>query len=123
MNDDARKSLLLLVRHAPYGSGLARAAVDFALSCGAFEQDITLLFSGAGVLQLQENQDGNRLGLKDIGRQLASLPLYDIESVCVDAASLERFGVQLDACPVPARALDAGEIRALLCAHDHVVSL
>lgn len=117
------KSMLLVVRHSPYGSGLARAAVDFALACGAFEQDVTLLFTGAGVLQLKDSQDGNGLGLKDIGKQLASLPLYDIESVCVDADAAARYGVDLADAPVAAHALDAAAVKTLFTHHDHVISL
>lgn len=123
MNDSAAKSLLLIVRHSPYGGGLARASVDFALACGAFEQNVTLLFSGAGVLQLKEQQDGNALGLKDIRKQLSSLPLYDIESVYIDAEASERYNVSLDNSPVEARALDAAAMRALIATHNHVITL
>ncbi|NND66731.1 MAG: sulfurtransferase TusC, partial [Halioglobus sp.] len=88
-----QKRVLLIIRHSPYGSGLARAGVDFALACGAFEQNITLLFTGPGVLQLKDQQSGSALGLKDIGKQLASLPLYDIASVCVDADAGARYAL------------------------------
>ena len=120
---DTQKSLLLVFRHSPYGSGLARAGVDFALACGAFEQNITLLFTGAGVLQLQGQQAAGALGLKDIGKQLASLPLYDIESVYVDAEASARYGVTLDDAPVPAQPVDAAAIRAMIDNHAHVISL
>ena len=123
MTDNAQKRLLLVIRHSPYGSGLARAGVDFALACGAFEQNITVLFTGAGVLQLQDQQSGAALGLKDIGKQLASLPLYDIESVCVDAEARARYAVDLDSSPVPAQVLDAKAVRALIAQHEHVISL
>ena len=123
MSNEPRKSILVIVRHPPYGSGLARAAVDFALACGAFEQDFTLLYTGAGVLQLKDEQDGHAIGLKDIRKQLSSLPLYDIESVCVDATASKHYGVSLDASPVPARPLDDAGIRALIAAHEHVIAL
>ena len=120
---DARNSLLLIVRHSPYGSGLARAAVDLALACGAFEQEVTLLFTGAGVLQLMRQQNGNKLGLKDIGKQLASLPLYDIESVYVDAEASARYGLDLKATPVPAQAIDTAAIKSMVDRHTYVISL
>ena len=37
-----RKRHLLVLRHAPYGSSLARASVDLALAMGAFEQDFDI---------------------------------------------------------------------------------
>ncbi len=123
MSDDETRSLLLVFRHSPYGEGLARAGVDLALACGAFEHPVSLLFAGAGVLQLCPRQDGNSLGLKDIGKQLASLPLYDIESVYFDAEAGTRYGVSPQDSPVPAEPLDAQALQRLLREHRQIISL
>ncbi len=54
--------LLVAVRHAPYGGSLAKTAIDTALAAAAFEQDVSVLFLGAGVLNLVPGQDGHALG-------------------------------------------------------------
>ena len=66
---------LVILRHAPYGSGLARAAVDATLAAGAFEQAVSILFLGDGVLCLLPGQDGHSVGSRDLDRVIASLPL------------------------------------------------
>ncbi|MDX1735029.1 MAG: sulfurtransferase complex subunit TusC, partial [Halioglobus sp.] len=86
----ARRTLLV-IRHSPYGGSLARSAVDTALAAAAFDQPVTLLFMGDGVLQLLPGQDSKAAGMKNIGRQLASLPLYDIDKVYLDSDAAARY--------------------------------
>jgi tRNA 2-thiouridine synthesizing protein C len=115
------KSLLVVLRHSPYGSSLARAAVDTALAAAAFEQPVKLLFMGDGVLQLLPEQDSQGIGVKNIGRLLSSLPLYDIESVYVDAEAATRYAIELESTPVPAQLLDGAGMHQLLLSCDHIV--
>jgi len=117
----SQKRNLVVIRHAPYGSGLSRAAVDAALAMAAFEQPVTVLFLGDGVLQLVPSQDSQRIGLKNIGRLLASFPLYGIEQVYADAQALRRYGMDPLAAPVSTVPLEGDAVRALLCGHDHLL--
>ena len=116
-----KKTLLMVLRHSPYGSSLARASLDVALAAAAFEQAIDLLFLGDGVLQLQPDQDTQRLGIKNVGKQLASLPLYDINCVYVDAEAAARYNMDLTRAPVATQALDQGEIQQLMVGYDHLL--
>jgi len=116
-----RKSLLITVRRPPYGSSLARASLDVALAAAAFEQPVSLLFMGDGVLQLLPEQDSKAIGRKNIGRLLASLPLYDIEQVYVDAEAAARYRIDLAGAPLPARALDETGLRQLMNSCDHLL--
>lgn len=117
-----KKRHLLVMRRSPYGSSLARASVDLGLAMGAFEQDFDLLFIGDGVLQLVANQAADQIGLKNIGKALSSLPLYDVESVYVDAGALARHGLGEAQLVVPTVPLDEGQIQQLLAQCDHLVS-
>lgn len=121
MADTQRKRQLVVIRHSPYGSSLARAALDAALAAAAFDQPVDLLFMGDGVLQLLPDQQSEGLGVKNIGRLLASLPLYGIEQVYADADAVARFGLDLGAAPVPARAVDDTAMRQLLGEYDHLL--
>ncbi len=121
MADADRKRTLFVIRHSPYGSGLARASIDAALAGAVFEQPVELLFLGDGVLQLLPGQDSARLGIKNVGKLLASLPLYDIESVYVDADSARRYGIDPGDSPVPAVPLEATAIRDLMNDCDHLL--
>jgi tRNA 2-thiouridine synthesizing protein C len=116
-----RKKLLVVIRHTPYGSSLGRASLDVALAMAAFDQAVDVLFMGDGVLQLLAGQDGKAIGVKNIEKLLGSLPLYDIESVYVDAAGAKRYGLDSARTPVPVTLLDAPAINALMADADHLL--
>ena len=111
----------MVVRRPPYASSLSRAALDTALAAATFEQPVSLLFMGDGVLQLLPDQGSEVIGVRNIGRLLASLPLYDIESVYVDEEAAERYGLDLADTPLPARALDDTAMRELMLGCDHLL--
>lgn len=118
-----KKRILIVLRHSPYGSSLAKAAVDVVLATAAFEQRVDVLFTGDGVLQLMRDQYSHSLGRKNIGRQLASLPLYDIERVYVDAEAAARYNLDTAGVPVDAQLLSSTEMHQLMVAYDHLMGL
>lgn len=116
-----KKSTLVIVRHSPYGSSLARAAIDTALAYAAYEQSVDLLFLGDGVLQLQPEQDTHSQGIPNRNRQLASLPLYDINHVYVDAEAAVRYNLDLRNTSLDTLALDPEEMRHLMLKYHHLL--
>lgn len=123
MTGSDKKTILIVMRHSPYGSSLAKAAVDVALATAAFEQAVDLLFAGEGVLQLIPHQDSHNIGRKNIGRQLASLPLYDINSVFVDAEAAARYQLDITSAPVEAQLLTPEEMHQRMLDYDHLLGL
>jgi tRNA 2-thiouridine synthesizing protein C len=121
MSSTDTNTILVVIRHSPYGSSLSRAALDTALAAAAFEQPVQLLFMGDGVLQLLPQQDSHAIGAKNIGRQLASLPLYDIESVFAEAIAVQRYKLDLSTAPVPVQEVTAAQIHGLMSACDNVL--
>lgn len=111
----------MVLRHSPYGSGLARASIDLALAFAAFEQDIELLFLGDGVLQLLTQQDSASIGRKNAGKMLSSLPLVDIETVYVDADALARHGLSEADLILPVKPVSGDALRQLLANCDHLL--
>tara|TARA_R110002072_G_scaffold121598_2_gene255495 strand:- start:3968 stop:4339 length:372 start_codon:yes stop_codon:yes gene_type:complete len=118
-----KKQILIVIRHSPYGSSLAKAAVDVALATAAFDQLVDLLFSGEGVLQLMPDQDSHVMNKQNIGRQLASLPLYDINHVYVDAQAAERYQLDTTRAPFNIELLAPQDMHRLMVAHDHLLGL
>ena len=78
MSSSEKKSLLVIVRHSPYGSSLARTSLEVALSSATFDQEVALLFMGDGVLHLLPEQDSSAIGVRNIAKLIASFPLYDV---------------------------------------------
>lgn len=112
---------LIVLKRTPYGSSLAKASIDVAFACAAFEQPVDLLFLGDGVLQLYPNQDGQALGIKTLGRQLASMPLYDINRVYVDSRAVAQYKLELSKAPLDCLPLDADGVRQLMLQYDHLL--
>ena len=121
MDAAATKSQLIVVRSTPYGHSLARAALDAALAAAAFDQPVTVLFMGDGVLQLLPAQDSTAIDTRNISKLIASFPLYDIEKVYVDATALEKYAIQSADLPQTIELLDNAAIHQLIDSHDHVL--
>ncbi len=117
------KSFLIISRSAPYGSSAARDALDVALTCAVFEQPVTLLFMDDGVLQLLAGQDPQPIGQKNLNAVQQSLPLYDIERLCVCRASLDARGLETQQLLLPVEAVAAEAIAQLIAEHDVVLSI
>lgn len=122
MTTTNKKSLLVVVRHAPYGSSLARTALEVALSSATFEQSVGLLFIGDGVFHLLPEQDSSAIGVRNIARLIASFPLYDLECLFADEAALTQYGLNRQELPQKLQQLDDNAMAELLKRFDHIVS-
>ena len=115
------KRFLCVCRRPPYGSSLAREALDVALAAAAFDQPVALLFLGDGVLQLLPQQQAPGIDQKPLDKQLAALPLYDVDKLYVDSEALHARQLQPADLALPAQPLTPGEITVLLAEHDVVL--
>ena len=116
-----KKTLTVIITHAPYQGSLARSGLDAALAAAAFDQPVQLVFSGHGVYNLLE-QDTEAAGTRNISKLIASLPLYDIEPLYVEAAALSQLGIATTALPAGIQVIDKCAISALIDHSDHVVN-
>ncbi|MEM9256934.1 MAG: sulfurtransferase complex subunit TusC [Pseudomonadota bacterium] len=112
------KHWLILIRHSPYGSSLSQAALDTTLAAAAFDRPVDVLFLGAGVLHLLPTQNGRSIRRRDLAKQWASLPLYDVKQVYADSTAATHYGVRLDESPINAEAIADEAIRLLLADSD-----
>lgn len=116
-----KKTFLLICRHAPYGNSLAREALDVALTAATFDQPVTMLFLGDGVLQLLRDQQPAAIAQKALDKQLAALPLYDVETIYVDAAALSTRGLEIADLALPVQVLTPQQITRQIETHDIVL--
>ena len=117
-----KKKLLLVSRRAPYGNNLPQAALELTLAASAFEQAVSLLFMDDGVWQLRCHQEAVGLGRKSIEKTLDSLPLYDLETLYVDAASLQSRGLNAAQLRPGLQLLDETGLRDFIESHEQVFS-
>ena len=117
-----QKRLLLVCRHSPYAGQLSHSALDFALAASVFEQDLSLLFMDDGVWQLLPDQQATSVGYKSIEKTLASLPLYDLELLHAELASLQQRQLVTTDLSTAVTTLDASELPSFLDAFDQIIS-
>lgn len=86
---------LIIIDQAPYGSWEGREALDMAFSLAAFDQPVSLLFSGAGVNWLRKSQDAARIQQKSVERNLAAAPIFGVEALFADQAACNQYDLDL----------------------------
>ena len=59
---------------------------------------------------------------KSRGRQLASLPLYDINTVYVDAQAAARFHLDISGTPLSERLITTQQVHTMMVAYHHLLS-
>ncbi len=116
------KRIAVVCRQPPYGSSLAREALDAAMAAAAFDQQVSLIFLGDGVWQLCRRQRAEAIGQRSLEQQLATLPLYDVDRLYADADALRQRGLGSGDLSLPVEALDGDAIAALLRRQDVVLS-
>jgi tRNA 2-thiouridine synthesizing protein C len=84
---------LIISTAAPYSGVKPRAALDMALTAAAFEQEVTIVFRDEAVRQLLSGQETDNSGLKNIGKMIPALEMYEVKRICVHAPSLFLQGM------------------------------
>jgi len=106
------KRLLYLLQQAPYLDARAFEAIDALLVAAAFEQEVSLLFRGAGVLQLLSDQAP--AGQRNLAKVLTSLDTYEVNRIYADAEDLTARRLTIDDCIISPQLLSKHEIGALI---------
>jgi tRNA 2-thiouridine synthesizing protein C len=115
------KSLLVIVRHTPYGNSLGRSSLEVALTSATFDQTVGVLFMGHGVLQLLPEQNSDALGVRNIAKLIASFPMYDLNNIYVDQYALEQHGLQKTDLLLEPEFLNETAMQDLMRRYDHIV--
>lgn len=123
MSTATAKRILVLCRSAPYGSSRARDALDVAMACGAFDQQVSLLFLGEGVLALLRDQEPDPQLARNLAKILGALADYGISAIHADAESLKRFGLTPPQLALEVSLRQPSEMAALYAEHDIVLSV
>jgi len=116
------KKILFVNTKAPYGSSLARDALDALLAASAYDQDLSVLFLGEAVFQLLRNQNPKAIGMKSLAATLPVLPMYDITQIYVQESALSTRGLSIDDLVLPAKVLGEDEIAALMGSQGAILS-
>ena len=122
MTEPLPPNLLVILRHGPHGTNHLREGLDAELVAAAFGRRVSLLFMGEGVTALIRDQQAGPLGQKGTSATLEMLAMYDIETLLVEEAALERFGLGEADLMLPVRLLSAEALSAQPGAHRLVLT-
>lgn len=114
---EARR-VLVICRHTAAAGARAREALDIGLAFGAFDQQVTLLFTGDGVWNLVAGQEGE--STRSMERLLGALPDYGIGPLLADERSISSRGITSEQIVPGCRQIDDETVAALIDANDLV---
>ncbi len=110
---------LIIIDQAPYGSWAGREALDMAFALAAFDQPVSLLFSGAGVNWLRPGQVTGAIGQKSLEKNLAAATVFGIEAILADTSACTRYGLTSGNLPETVTLTDINA--SLLAGYTHTV--
>lgn len=116
-------SFLIISRQAPYGSSAAREALELALACALFDQQVSLLLIGDGVFQLLPEHKPDSIGQKNLGAMQQSLPLYDVDRIYVCQRSMRARGLSPDQLSLATEVLDTEALKKLVKSQDRIINV
>lgn len=90
------KSYLFVLRKPAHSGAYLQEMLDVILSTAAFDQSVSLLWLDEAVFQLKNQQQPERLGLKDTAAMLQCLAMYDVTALYVESESLQHYGLNAD---------------------------
>ena len=115
------KHICIVFRRPPHGTPHGREALDLALLSASFEQQVTLIFTDEGVLNLVSDQHPELIGARNYIATFKALPFYDIEDVLVCSDSLNEFGLKRSILNIEAEVVVADVISQRLLDADEVL--
>ena len=115
---DKRSTWLFIIGSTPYTHELSSdPAIDASMAAGAFGQNASVLFTGAGCQYL--NQDiSPPADQADLRKLLKSLPLYEIDHLYVSS----NEPIDTTVVDLPVTCLEPSDIASLISNASHVVT-
>ncbi len=116
------KRFLFIINRPMYNGALTHEAFDQLMIVGAFEQQVSVLFTDDAVFQLSTNQHPEAIESSHIGKLIQALPIYDIHSVFVETDSLSERGLTTDNLVIQVQTVQRTELSALLIQYHQVIN-
>jgi tRNA 2-thiouridine synthesizing protein C len=119
---EPESELLVILRHGPHGSSWLREGLDAALVAAAFGREVSLLFMGEGVMALCRDQGAGPLGQKGTAATLEMLEMYDIDSLWIETAALQRLGLSPEDLMLSAQPVSSDQLATIIAAAPLVLT-
>ncbi len=114
------QAISIVITTPPHGGDTASQALDTALACAAFDQQVTVIFQDDGIWQLLPQPIDSPLGDKSLLAQFKLMELYGVSAVQVCRDSLHRTGISAEQLALPTQVMSRTEIATGLAAQTQV---
>lgn len=114
MSEEQPAKIMFVMRKPPHGAIYAYEGLEVILISAAYEQDVSVMFMGDGVMALLKTQDTTELGIKGFVKTYKVLEQYDIEKIYVDKKSLEDRGLTADDLIIDVEILESDKINEMM---------
>jgi tRNA 2-thiouridine synthesizing protein C len=94
--DKQLKKILFILRKPPHSGIYTQEMLDIIMTTAAFDQEVSILLLDNAVFQLKHHQNVTNTGLKDTAAIFNALSLYGINTIYVEAESLQERGLSAD---------------------------
>jgi tRNA 2-thiouridine synthesizing protein C len=115
------KKLCIVFRQSPHGTAQGREALDLALLSASFEQEVSLVFTDEGLLNLLNNQSPETIGAKDYIATFGALPLYDVDTILACKDSMIELSLVEDDIKLEVEVCSSQRIASHLSQVDEVL--
>ncbi|MFT4997984.1 MAG: tRNA 2-thiouridine synthesizing protein C [Chitinophagales bacterium] len=116
------KKILVVCSQPPAKGNLAREALDAAFAIAAFEQSVTVYFSGESIWQLLAAEQTNLTTGKAINSSWKAASLYEIDELYVTAEELAKRCINAEELIEGISIISAKKVNAIMNAQDLVLS-
>ena len=116
------KSYLFVIHRQPNQGLHVLENLDMILTCGAFDQTVSLLFLDDGVLQLKRDQQPEQQSRQDHGAIFQALDLYNIQQLYVETESLCARGLTVHDLILDVSCIERQAIADLMQRHSILIN-
>lgn len=114
------KSYLFVLRKPAHSGAYLQEMLDIILITAAFDQSVSILWLDEAVFSLKNNQQPERLGLKNTAAMMQSLVLYDVTDLYIETESLQAVGLLVNDLCLPVQTLPRTAIGEFMQGFDVV---
>lgn len=103
------KNILVIFSSSPFTHTRAREGQDLLMALAAVEHQVSVLYCGAGVLQLRQHPVPTALPVKDFTVQQKLFDLYDIAATYACNESLRQWAVDVASLKIAVSVVEASQ--------------
>jgi len=114
------KKIAIIFNQAPHGNAKGRETLDLILALSDVNQ-ISVFFNDEGIFHLLQNQQPDKILMRDYIATFGMLELYDISDIYICTTSLAKYNLTSQPLIIDAKRVTKQTIANLLVTYDAIL--